>query len=280
MENSRTFFSNKLIKQVRKIILLEKNEILSEDLEVTEIFIKYFSTITESVDIPKYDPIDKEYLSITDPVLRAIGKYKDHPSIARINSLTKNNTEFNFKHFCPWEINEKVTSLKNKSLSSQMPVSIIKNSTDVCLIPLTYQLNNIVNDCHWPIELGSANITPAHKKESTTDKGNCRPIIVLPPVSKVFEKLLCDELSDYMKDKFSLLLCGFRKQFSTQHALVRLTERWKRCLDKSGVIVGVLMDLSKAYDCIPHDLLIAKLHTYGLGIKAIKLFHSYLTNRK
>ena len=65
-----------------------------------------------------------------------------------------------------------------------------------------------------------------------------------------------------------------------QHALVRLTERWKCCLDKSGVIVGVLMDLSKVYDCILHDLLIAKLHAYGLGIKAIKLLHSYLTNRK
>ena len=83
----------------------------------------------------------------------------------------------------------------------------------------------------------------------------------------------------YIKDKFSPLLCGFRKQFSTQHALIRLIERWKRCLDKSGAIVGIPMDLSKAYDCIPHDLLIANMHAYGLGIKAIKLLHSYLTNK-
>ena len=46
------------------------------------------------------------------------------------------------------------------------------------------------------------------------------------------------------------------------------------------MIVGVLMDLSKAYDCIPHDFLIAKLHACGLGIKAIKLLRSYLTNKK
>ena len=51
-------------------------------------------------------------------------------------------------------------------------------------------------------------------------------------------------------------------------------------LSDGNVIVGVLMGFSKAYDCIPHDLLIAKLHTYGLGIKVIKLSHSYLTNRK
>ena len=93
---------------------------------------------------------------ITNPVFRAIRKYKDHPSITRINSLTKNNAEFNLKHFCPWEIKEKVASLENKSSPLQMPVSILRSSVDVCLIPLTDQLNNIVSDCHWPIELGSA----------------------------------------------------------------------------------------------------------------------------
>ena len=109
---------------------------------------KYFSTITKTTDISKYDPIDKEFLSITDPVLRAIGKYKDHPSIARINSLTKNKMQLNFKHLCPWEIKEKVSSLKTKSSSLQMPVSILKNLIDVCPIPLTDQLNNTGNDCH------------------------------------------------------------------------------------------------------------------------------------
>ena len=118
---------------------------MPDDREVAEIFMKYFSTITESTDIPKCDPIDKEYVSITDPVFRALGKYKDHPSIAGINSLTKNNTEFNFKHFCPWEIKEKVASLENESSSLQMPVNILKNPVDVCLIPLADQLNNVVN---------------------------------------------------------------------------------------------------------------------------------------
>ena len=69
---------------------------------------KYFSTVTESTDVPNNDPIDKEYLSIMDSVFRATGKYKDHPSITRINSLTKNNAKFTSKHFCPWEIKEKL----------------------------------------------------------------------------------------------------------------------------------------------------------------------------
>ena len=85
---------------------------------------------------------------------------------------------------------------------------------------------------------------------------------------------------EYMKDKLSPFFCGCRNQYSTKHALIYMLERWKHCLDESGVVMAVLMDLSKAYDCIPHDLLIAKLHAYGLNTNALYLLHSYFTNRK
>ena len=137
--------------------------------------------------------------------------------------------------------------------------------------PLTDLINNIVSDGHRPIELGSANITPAHRKMSATDKKNYRLISVLPPVSKIFERLLCIELSLFMKDNFSPLLCGFRKNYNTQHALIRLIQRFKHCLNNSGVFVTVLMDLSKAYDCIPHDFFIAKLQAYGISMQTLKV---------
>ena len=109
-----------------------------------------------------------------------------------------------------------------------------------------------------------ANITPVHKKNEPTDKENYRPVSVLPLFSKVFEILLYDQLSDYLEKYLSTLLCGFRKTHSTQHALFKLLQAWQEELDKSGFVSAMLMDLSKAYDCLPHDLLVAKFEAYGI----------------
>ena len=74
-------------------------------------------------------------------------------------------------------------------------------------------------------------------------------------------------------------MCGYRKGFSTQQALLSLIERWKNTLDQNGYGGAILMDLSKAFDTINHDLLIAKLGAYGFDTASLKLIRSYLTNR-
>ena len=80
-----------------------------------------------------------------------------------------------------------------------------------------------------------------------------------------------------MRDKLSIFLCGFRKGMSSQCCLLFLVEKWRKALDnKCGVL---LTDLSKAFDCLRHDLLIAKLHAYGFDPVSLKLIHSYLTER-
>ena len=77
----------------------------------------------------------------------------------------------------------------------------------------------------------------------------------------------------------SPFLCGYRKGYSAQHALLSMLEKWKISLDKGGYAGGVLMDLSKAFDTLNHDLLIAKLYAYGFGKNALKLIQSYLSDR-
>ena len=83
-----------------------------------------------------------------------------------------------------------------------------------------------------------------------------------------------------MDNFLNQLLCGFRKAHSTQHALFRLIQSWQKELDESGFVGTILMDLSKAYDCLPHDLMVAKLEAYGISKESLQLISDYLSYRK
>ena len=74
-------------------------------------------------------------------------------------------------------------------------------------------------------------------------------------------------------------MCGYRKGFSTQQALLSSIERWKNTLDQNGFGGAILRDFSKAFDTINHDLLMAKLGAYGFDTESLKLIRSYVTNR-
>ena len=190
-------------------------------------------------------------------------------------------SKFNFREVHSDTIKEYIKKLNaSKKASGPIPISILKLSVDECHTYITTYVNNCIKNNDFPNELKHADITPCHKKNSETEKSNYRPISILPSVSKVFERVLFDQMEAFFKDKFSMYLCGFRKGYSTQYALTHLLYKWQKCLDKSGIVGTLLMDLSKAYDCLPHDLIIAKLEAYGFDKNSLKLILSYLTNRK
>ena len=83
-----------------------------------------------------------------------------------------------------------------------------------------------------------------------------------------------------MEDKISNYVTGFRKSHGTQHSLVIMLERWKQATDKGEYISVMYMDISKAFDTINHDLLLAKLRAYGFSTSALNLLYSYLKYRK
>ena len=89
-----------------------------------------------------------------------------------------------------------------------------------------------------------------------------------------------NELSSYFEDIFSDYQSGFRKGISAQQCLITLFETWKKYLDNKESFGALLTDLSKAFDCVNHELLIAKLHAYGLDNSSLRLIHSYLNNRQ
>ena len=86
------------------------------------------------------------------------------------------------------------------------------------------------------------------------------------------------QVIDHVNTFLSPCLCGYRKGFSTQYALLSLLEKWKKTIDNKGFARGVLMDLSKAFDTLNHELLVAKLHASGFGKESLMLLISYLSN--
>ena len=78
----------------------------------------------------------------------------------------------------------------------------------------------------------------------------------------------------------SSTLCGFRKAYNAQHALFKLLHSWQNELDQKGFVDTILMDLSKTYDCIPYNLLIAKLECYGINKIGLSFILDYLSRRK
>ena len=81
-------------------------------------------------------------------------------------------------------------------------------------------------------------------------------------MSKVFERTIYSQIDSFMQDKLSNQLTGFRKNQSTQHCLMHMLEIWKYMLDKGGYVCAMFMNLSKTFDTIHHDLMIAKLGAY------------------
>ena len=99
-------------------------------------------------------------------------------------------------------------------------------------------------------------------------------------ISKVYERCIYDQIQNYFDQILSKFQCGFRKSFNAQHCLIALIEKWKKSVDRGGAFGALFTDLSKAFDCLPHELLIAKLEAYGFDEKALTLIYNYLSNRK
>ena len=132
----------------------------------------------------------------------------------------------------------------------------------------------------YPSKLQLGDITPIYKALEKSLKKNYRPITVLSTISKILEKVMDEQTDQYIDNKLSKFICGYRKGgYNPQLTLTHMIEKMKKFRDKEGHAGAVLMDLSKAFDTIKHELLIAKLHAYGFSRDALELIHSYLNDR-
>ena len=160
-----------------------------------------------------------------------------------------------------------------------IPAKILKDNYDIIGPKIVIDFNSSIRTGIFPQNQKLADISPVFKNDVKLFKENYRPVSILSALSKISERLMLYQIDGYMREKLSVYLCGFRKGMSSQHCLLLLVEKWRKSLDKTGKCGVLLTDLSKAFDCLVHDLLIAKLHAYGYDYLSLKLIHSYLTGR-
>ena len=277
---AKPFLSDKS-KTNDKIHLNENGELLNSESETAEVLNNFFSNIVKNLKIPEYENLDRNFENVEDPVLRAILKYKNHPSITVIKEKAKNSV-FSFYEVDKDKIKKEINRLnKNKaSQKSDIPIKIIHDNVDIFADFIAESFKGAIKTSNFSNCLKLADITPLYKKGRKDNKENYRPVSILLALSKIFERILFEQISVFFDKFLSDQQCGFRKGYSTQLCLLNLLEKWENCVDKDKAFGALLTDLSKAFDCLDHELLIAKLNAYGFNLPALRLIHDYLTNRK
>ena len=279
----KPLFSDKTTLK-RNIILIENGILTSDSNEVAEKLNNYFIDAVENLEIEQF--ISEENIEPSEDadehINNVIEKYKSHPSILKIKENVKFETKFEFNDINEDKIYDRVKTLdpKKASIQNDIPTKILIGSNDIVSSYLSKMYNTSKNSQNYPSSLKLADVTPIYKAKERILKKNYRPVSLIPILSKIYEKNMYDPIYSYIEKFLSPFLFGFRKGHSTQQCLLVMIEMWKKALDEKKVAGGILTDLSKAFDCLSHDLLIAKLEAYGFGKNALKFIYDYLKNRK
>ena len=147
---------------------------------------------------------------------------------------------------------------------------------------MTLIYNQSIEKGIYPNELKTAKVVAIYKKGHHYLTENYRPISLLSTFNKIFEKLLHKRLLSFIEKHKILFIFqyGFRKLHSTTLALIEITDKIKKHLDDRNYVMGIYLDLTKAFDTVDHEILLHKLASYGIRGHANDFFRTYLTNRQ
>ena len=162
----------------------------------------------------------------------------------------------------------------------RIPPRLLRLASEELSRPITAIINSSIKTSHFPEPLKQAEVTPLYKSKDNLQRGNYRPLSILSTISKIYERTYYDQLYSFFHEVFNNMLSAYRPKYGCQHVLIKLIEDWKLALENQENIGAIFMDLSKAFDCIPHKLLLSKLHAYGVSEEACSLIMSYLHRRK
>ena len=190
---------------------------------------------------------------------------------------------FNLTLTTPEEVLFTVSKLKPKTSSGfdNLSTKLLKLIIPFISQPLAHAINQSFSSGVFPDLLKLAKVCPLFKKDDMSLLTNYRPISLLPCISKVFEKIVHNQLYNYFNSNhlFVSNQYGFRPKHSTELATLELIDNIMKLLDDDKIPFCIFMDLSKAFDTLNHNILLHKLSFYGVEGQSLKWFESYLSNR-
>ena len=200
-----------------------------------------------------------------------------------LKDINPANCSFKFQEVTIQQILQILKSTKSTKAAGidTIPARIVKDIAEEISAPLTFLINSSLSIGLFPTAEKTAKVTPLYKSGDRSNIDNYRPISVLNIISKTFERVVFNQLSNYLKENNLLTdyQYGFRKNRSTRDAVTKLTDHIKESMDKSKVTGALYMDLRKAFDTVNHSCLLHKLPYYGIIDKEVDWIASYLFER-
>ena len=193
---------------------MEKDLILEKNNDIAETFNDFFTSVVSNLNIPRYqDPFpdsDRTENRIEHPILWIIEQYKKHPSIIAINNRNMDR-RFSFQEITKSEINQEILNLDSSKAcqESDLPTKIIKANSDIFTEIIHKELNRGLEVGNFPCTLNVANVTLVYQKDNRSEKGNYRPVSILPNISKVLERCIYKQISQFFEGIISKYQCGF-----------------------------------------------------------------------
>lgn len=212
-----------------------------------------------------------------------IGNVDDTKNFYSNNILTKFSEYFTFSLATSDQIFEIIKSINSNALGfDEINVSMLKYCCPHILPYITHLINCCLLENYFPNVWKTSMVTPLPKTNHPQDYKDLRPISILPPMSKILERVISIQIKDYL-DKYDILpqmQSGFRKNHSCTTALSHILDDILEATDEDELTVLILLDYSKAFDCINHEILLAILHYIGFHKNAVNLIRNYLKDRK